>query len=113
MKNFRVNEKFEIGQVLPFIVLMLFVIIGMVALVLDGGSVMANRRTAQVAADAAAMAGANRTCYGYYDAEAVAEAYATNNGATSTSVTVTGSTVSVEATVENPSFLRRFLAGRH
>lgn len=107
MKKFRVNEKFEIGQVLPFIVLMLFAIIGMVALVLDGGSVMANRRTAQVAADAAAMAGANRTCYGYYDTEAVAEAYATNNGATSTSVTVTGSTVSVEATVENPSFFAK------
>lgn len=107
MKKFRVNEKFEIGQTLPFIVLMLFVIIGMVALVLDGGSVMANRRTAQVAADAGAMAGANRACSGYYDAATVAEAYAVNNGATLASVAINGSTVTVEATVENPSFFAK------
>ncbi len=107
MKKFRVNEKFEIGQTLPFIVLMLFVIIGMVALVLDGGSVMANRRTAQVAADAGAMAGANRACSGYYDAATVAEAYAVNNGATLASVAINGSTVTVETTVENPSFFAK------
>ena len=107
MKKFRVTEKFEIGQTLPFIVLMMFVILGMVALVLDGGSVMANRRTAQVAADAGAMAGANRACSGNYDAATVAEAYAVNNGATLASVTIAGSTVTVEATVENPSFFAK------
>lgn len=107
MKKFRINEKFEIGQTLPFIVLMIFVILGMVALVLDGGSVMANRRTAQVAADSAAMAGAQRACYGYSDAVAVAEAYAANNGATMSSVSVSGTTVTVEATVENPSFFAK------
>lgn len=107
MKKFRINEKFEIGQTLPFIVLMMFVILGMIALVLDGGSVMANRRIAQVAADSGAMAGAQRACYGYADAVTVAEAYAANNGATLTSVTMDGSTVTVEATVENPSFFAK------
>ena len=104
MKKFRVNEKFEIGQTLPFVVLMLFVLIGMIALILDGGSVMANRRTAQAAADAGAMAGAQRACFGYSDAVAVAEAYATKNGAQSAAVSLSGSTVTVDATVENPSF---------
>jgi len=107
MNKFRINEKFEIGQILPFVVLMVFVILGMVALVLDGGSVMANRRIAQAAADAGAMAGAQRACYGYADAVTVAEAYAATNGATLTSVTITGSTVSVETTVENPSFFAK------
>ncbi len=107
MKKFRVTGKFEIGQVLPLVVLMMVAILAMVALILDGGSVMANRRTAQAAADAGAMAGAQRACSGNSDAVAIAEAYATKNGAQSAVVSIAGSTVTVEAMVENPSFFAK------
>jgi len=107
MKKIWVTEKFEIGQVLPLVVLMMVAILAMVALILDGGSVMANRRTAQAAADAGAMAGAQRACSGYSDAVAIAEAYATKNGAQNAIVSISGSTVTVDATVENPSFFAK------
>ena len=107
MKKIWVTEKFEIGQVLPLVVLMMVAILAMVALILDGGSVMANRRTAQAAADAGAMAGAQRACSGYSDAVAIAEAYATKNGAQNAVVSISGSTVTVDATVENPSFFAK------
>ena len=87
---------------------MLFVIIGMVALIVDGGAVMSNRRTAQAAADAGALAGAQRACLGYNDAKAVAEYYATvNNNATTALATVVGKQVTVITTVEHPSFFAR------
>ena len=77
MKKFLIKNKLETGQVIPLVVLMIFVIIGMVALILDGGSIMSNRRTAQAAADAGALAGAQRVCLGKSDAKSVAEYYAT------------------------------------
>ena len=46
------------GQVMVLFLLAIFAIIGMVGLVLDGGSVFAQRRDQQTAADLAAMAGA-------------------------------------------------------
>ena len=46
------------GQVMVLFILGIFAIIGMVGLVLDGGSVFAQRRDQQTAADLAAMAGA-------------------------------------------------------
>jgi Flp pilus assembly protein TadG len=46
------------GQVMVLFLLGIFAIIGMVGLVLDGGSVFAQRRDQQTAADLAAMAGA-------------------------------------------------------
>ena len=46
------------GQVMILFLLAIFAIIGMVGLVLDGGSVFAQRRDQQTAADLAAMAGA-------------------------------------------------------
>ncbi len=108
MKKFLIKNKLETGQVIPLVVLMIFVIIGMVALILDGGSIMSNRRTAQAAADAGALAGAQRVCLGKSDAKSVAEYYATvNNNATSALATVTEECVIVEATVENPSFFAK------
>jgi len=104
MSKKTVRKGFEIGQVVPLIVLMLVAIISMVALVLDGGSIMSNRRTAQAAADAGALAGAQRACSGESDAKAVAESYAINNGATSAVATVVGTEVEVIATVENSSY---------
>ena len=104
MKIITKDKSFK-GQVLVLVALMMFAIIAMVALILDGGDIMVNRRAAQAAADAGALAGAQRACYGYGDAAAVAESYATNNGATSVEVPlITESQVTVVATVENPSF---------
>jgi hypothetical protein len=90
------------------VVLMIFVLAGMIALILDGGAIMSNRRTAQAAADAGALAGAQRVCYGYTDGESVAEYYAINkNGASSAEVSITGYSVTVQATVENESFFAK------
>jgi hypothetical protein len=108
MKKFMIKNKLETGQVIPLVVVMLFVIIGMVALIIDGGAIMSNRRTAQAAADAGALAGAQRACLGYNDAKSVAEYYATvNNGATSAVATVLEKQVTVNATVEHPSFFAK------
>lgn len=98
------QKKYEYGQVLPLILLVMVVIIAMVALILDGGDVMANRRTAQAAADAGALAGSQRACTGFSDAKTVAEAYAAKNGATTATATVIGTSVTVDVLVENPSF---------
>ena len=75
------------GQVMILFLLAIFAIIGMVGLVLDGGSVFAQRRDQQTAADLAAMAGAaaylnatgtadQRLAY----AESVADSVASANG---------------------------------
>jgi len=101
-------NKFEKGQVLPMVVVSFIVIIGMVALITDGGAIMSNRRIAQAAADAGALAGAQRACLGYNDAKAVAEYYATvNNNATTALATVSNRQVTVNTTVEHPSFFAR------
>jgi len=109
MKN-QLNHKLEKGQMIPLVVILMFVIIGMVALILDGGSIMSNRRTAQAAADAGALAGAQRICAGEADAKGVAEYYATvNNHATSATAIINGQEVTVTAEVENPSFFARIM----
>jgi len=95
------------GQMIPLIVVLFLVLVGMVALITDGGVLMSNRRTAQAAADAAAMAGAKRACSGYADAISVAESYATSNGATSVSVSLNGTQVTVQASVENETFFSK------
>ena len=100
-------KKSEVGQALPLIILIMFAIIGMAALILDGGNVIANRRIAQAAADAGALAGAQRACTGYSDAATVAENYTLGNGAASADVTVIGTSVSVTAVVENASIFGR------
>jgi Flp pilus assembly protein TadG len=80
-------RKRQQGQVMVLFLLAIFAIIGMVGLVLDGGSVFAQRRDQQTAADLAAMAGAaaylnatgtadQRLAY----AEGVADSVATANG---------------------------------
>ena len=56
MKGLFSKQRLESGQVIPLVVIMMVAILGMVALVLDGGSLMSDRRTAQAAADAGAIA---------------------------------------------------------
>lgn len=108
MNNRKFQNEMEKGQMIPLVVILMFVILGMVALVIDGGSIMSNRRTAQAAADAGALAGAQRICEGHGDAVAVAEYYATvNNEATVASATYNGGAVTVQTVVQNPSFFAR------
>lgn len=114
-------KKLEAGQVIPLVVLMMIAIIAMVALILDGGSIMSNRRTAQAAADAGALAGAKQLCMGASDATAklVAENYAieknkaTTAVATPIQVSKDGKTfvsgINVQASVSNGSFFAGIL----
>ncbi len=110
MRNLFRKQDLSKGQILPIVVLMMFVIIAMVAVVLDGGVLMFGRRGAQAAADAGALAGAQRLCEGYTVANVINEAvnYATaNNDATSATATVSGNQVSVTTTIDNPSFFAK------
>lgn len=107
MKKFSIENKLSKGQVLPLVVLMMFAIIAMVALILDGGAIMSYRRTAQAAADAGALAGAQRVCRGQSDWKNVAEVYAINNGATNAVATLNDNEVTVVAEDNNPSFFAR------
>jgi len=52
----------EKAQTLPILVIGILVIIMMGALLLDGGDLFLNRREAQAAADAGALAGAQQIC---------------------------------------------------
>jgi hypothetical protein len=101
------SKSIEKGQVLVLVVLMMFAIIGMVALILDGGDIMSNRRTAQAAADAGALAGAQTVCMGNGDPVTVAQTYALKNGATTAVATLNGQEVTVVASVENASFFAK------
>mgnify|MGYP002682684856 FL=1 len=51
------------GQIIVLFALGLLALIALAALVLDGGMLFLNRRTAQAAADAGALAGARALCY--------------------------------------------------
>jgi Flp pilus assembly protein TadG len=88
------------GQILILFVLAIFVIVGVVGIVLDGGAAYAQRRQEQSVADLAAMAGATaflNTAGGYATknaaADAAARVNATENGFTDglngTTLTVT------------------------
>ena len=89
------------GQTLVIVALALFALIALVAVAIDGGNLMAERRKMQNAADAGALAGAHEICFGSPgQAEAVARDYAiTNNGADQADVSIVDSlTVHVTAT---------------
>jgi hypothetical protein len=108
MKKYLIRHHLERGQILVIVAIMMFAIIAMVALILDGGALMSNRRTAQAAADAGALAGAQCICTGVCPGdspEGTAKLYATNNGAKDDpDVSVADGEVTVLATVENTSF---------
>jgi len=112
MKKNLSSYRLEKGQVLPLVVLMMFVIIGMVALLLDGGAIMSNRRTAQAAADAGALAGAQQICEGATGPEAIAVAknFAQGkNDATFAEATIlaSGLEIKVATEVERTSFFAK------
>ncbi len=80
----------ERGQGLPVIVLFLLVLIGVIALVLDGGIAYTQRRFMQNAADAGVLAAAVRLAEGEYSDAVVRQTaiqYAQHNGAASATLT--------------------------
>lgn len=120
----------ERGQILVLFAIALIVIIGMVGLVLDGGSAFAQRRAEQNAADLAALAGANvylhesQSGFGNHNtwqatAKAAAFSASTRNGyaaAAGATVTVpdfvamsTGYRVRVNITAAHPNTFARVL----
>ena len=106
-------RKFETAQILPIVAIGMFAIIGLAAILLDGGVLMANRRAAQAAADAGALAGAHLSCQHADPSTIVAKAreYAVDlNGAdpsTTASYNPTTGLVTVEAKMEQNSWFAR------
>jgi len=109
--------KYSKGQSIVIIAVALVVMVAMAALILDGGQLYMNRRAAQAAADAAAIAGANEMCKTKSEAAGIlmAENYAmTENGMTAATAWIepndelsTNQTVSelfVEVTMSADSF---------
>jgi hypothetical protein len=89
MRRFDPARRGERGQILILFVLAIFVVVGVVGIVLDGGAAYAQRRAEQGVSDLAAMAGATAflNVSGDYAtknaaADAAARAIATQNGYT-------------------------------
>jgi hypothetical protein len=97
------------GQILVIFALAIFGLLARGMLILDGGQAYMNRRNAQMAADAGALAGAYEICFGNPDnAESVAIQYAqVENYSTTAAATVdnTAQTVKVDATISHGAFL--------
>jgi hypothetical protein len=94
------NTRAEDGQTLIYVALGMVVLLGFVALAIDGGHLYAERRAMQNAADAGALAGARELCLGLPadTAEAVAREYAvTQNGAAWATPTASGYDMFVDA----------------
>ena len=112
-KNVFHSRKVETGQILPIVAIGMFAIIGLAALLLDGGVLMANRRSAQAAADAGALAGARLSCLeasgSAIEAEALHYAIDLNKADASTTASYDSSTglVTVVAQIEQNSWFAR------
>ena len=101
-------SKLEKAQVLPIVVAAFVVLVAFAALIIDGGSIMLNRRTAQAAADAGAMAGARELCYSTgADPLDVARSYALMNEAATVNAQLDNGLISVNTTVTNDSFFAK------
>lgn len=99
------NRDSEKGQNVILVALLMMVLIGMLSLVLDGGFSYASRRSAQNAADAGALAGANVLC-GIQSGDAYDTAWeyaVTRNQAVDADIAI-DDTVQVTATVTHDSF---------
>lgn len=117
----RINT--ENGQSLVIVAIAFFALVAVAALVIDGGILYLNRRNAQTAADAAAMAGAHEWCVNngsFTDLQTIVNQYAiTENGATAVELphpTIdefnadsNDYSVNVRTTVQTSSFFARIL----
>lgn len=109
-------KKSERGQSIIIIVIAFLGLVAVAGLIIDGGSLYLNRRNAQTAADAAAMAGAYELCKekgSDSDVQNVVNQFAiTENGATSVEELVidrTNRSVSVTTGLETSSFFASVL----
>jgi len=110
MKLSDTKFEFEKAQVIPLVALMMLAILAMVALILDGGALMSNRRIAQAAADAGALAGAKQLCLGNPSQAIVDAKYYTalNGGDTPVQTpTINGGLIQVKTKVTRNSFFAR------
>ncbi len=102
----------EIGQSIVLIVIVLVGLIAMAGLVVDGGNAYLNRRSAQTAADAAALAGAYEYCVNKNDpTNIIIEYVETQNNATYENWyldTDTGNIV-VDVSIEQNNFFAKIL----
>jgi Flp pilus assembly protein TadG len=107
----------ESGQVIVFVVAIITILIGMAALVIDGGSWLRAQRQLQTAADAAALAGVQNLPADSSGARSMATSYAQTNYASLPAPTVTFPTtpspcapngcIDVLAQTTAPGFLAR------
>ncbi|HSR31237.1 MAG TPA: pilus assembly protein TadG-related protein, partial [Anaerolineae bacterium] len=98
------------GQILVIVAVVIFALVALTAVIIDGGSLYLNRRLAQTAADAGAMAGAHKKCAdggSLAEIQAAVQQFAVvENGATaveSAEIDEDGLVV-VQTRVESPSF---------
>lgn len=102
------SSKFDRGQSIVIVALVMLGLVALTALALDGGYAYWQRRVAQNAADAGALAGANELCTQklVYDVPGVASGYVTKNKAqvSEISYSTASKTVSVTANVPFDSF---------
>lgn len=110
------RKKFESGQSIIIIVIAFFGLVAMAALIIDGGSLYLNRRNAQTAADAAALAGANELCVKKgtdTSIQSITNQYAvTENHATAVeglTIDRPNKTVTVQTSLETDSFFASVL----
>lgn len=121
--NNRISEK---GQTIVLVVVSVMIMVVMAALVVDGGNLYLNRRQAQTAADAAALAAAYEYCINngsVADADLVAEEYALSQNGGSNLVDLDGDAsnsieilldapnkeVSVAVEITHPTFFAKIL----
>jgi hypothetical protein len=100
-------QKTEKGQTLVLIVISVIVMVAMASLIVDGGNMYMNRRAAQTAADAAALAGAYEYCINgvaYPISEVTEYATSLNNASTVEDLTITSSQLEVTVSITKPTF---------
>lgn len=107
----KIDDRLERGQSLVIIALMVVVLMGILALVIDGGNAYAQRRAAQNAADAGALAGAASLCEGDIDnAPVLALDYAvTRNEAVTATVSLTTERITVTTFIPHNTFFAGLL----
>jgi Flp pilus assembly protein TadG len=105
MRSLVARIRCESGQAFVFVALALLALVGMAALVIDGGSWYRADRRLQTAADAAALAGAQELPTDQASAETVALDYAQENYSSIPAPTITFPntyTIDVAATADTP-----------
>jgi hypothetical protein len=105
-------QRSEQGQIIILIAVIVVIMVALAALVVDGGNLYVNRRSAQTAADAAALAGAYERCAfngTQSSVEAAVNNYAmTQNHATSVDeIVITDDQVEVTVSITKPTFFAK------